>query len=124
MAVTKKAGVKKAATKKASTKKGGSKKVIARKSDTQEVTLEQALAESGETMDDLKEPQKNERKKRTGPSKVDLAKDIFKEEWDKAAKEKRKVVRKDVILRFMSEANLTKAGSATYYANIKKAYGQ
>ena len=31
-----------------------------------------------------------------------------------------KVKRKDVIERFMDEADLTKAGSSTYYGNIKR----
>jgi hypothetical protein len=52
---------------------------------------------------------KGERKARTG-TKMQKAIALF----DKSA------ARKDVIAKFMSEAKLTKAGAATYYALVKK----
>ena len=47
-------------------------------------------------------------------SKMDIAVKIYEEE-----KKKKGFTRKGCILRFMSEAGLTKAGASTYYANIK-----
>ena len=54
------------------------------------------------------------KKASTGDSKMDLAVKIYGEE-----KKKKGFSRKGCILRFMSEAGLTKAGASTYYANIK-----
>lgn len=46
-----------------------------------------------------------------GPSKVELAREIFKKMKNKP--------RKDVLEAFVAEAGLTLAGAATYYSNIK-----
>ena len=48
-----------------------------------------------------------------GPSKSELAIAIFKKHYGKKE-------RKEIIALFQSEAGLTKAGSNTYYANIKR----
>jgi len=47
-------------------------------------------------------------------SKMDIAVKIYEEE-----KKKKGFSRKGCILRFVTEAGLTKAGASTYYANIK-----
>ena len=80
------------------------------------VTLDQALEEEGEgrTPESLSQrPTKSD-----GPSKMDRAIKIMEEMW--ADLQAGKVKRKDVIERFMDEADLTKAGSSTYYGNIKR----
>ncbi|MHB1231576.1 MAG: hypothetical protein ACYCZQ_03195 [Burkholderiales bacterium] len=51
-------------------------------------------------------------KKREGPTKMDKAKEIFERMNGQP--------RKDVILAFISEAGLTKAGAQTYWSNLKK----
>ena len=48
-----------------------------------------------------------------GPTKMDLARDIFKAEYGKSP-------RKDVIAKFIT-IGCTKAGAATYYQNLTKA---
>jgi len=45
------------------------------------------------------------------------AKEIMEEMWDDI--QSGKVKRKDVIRRFIEEANLTPKGAATYYGSIK-----
>lgn len=50
-------------------------------------------------------------------TKASLARGIFEEEL------KNGLVRKDTINRLMGEANLTKAGAATYFQNMKKKAG-
>jgi len=82
---------------------------------SESVTLEQALKEEGEGR--TPESIRNEGKKPTGPSKMDQATEIMEEMWDDI--QVGKVKRKDVIKRFMEEANLSKAGSSTYYGTIK-----
>ena len=74
------------------------------------VTLEQALKEEGEG----RTPEKLDK----GPNKTERATEIMKEMWDDL--QAGKVKRKDVIKRFIEEVGLTKAGSSTYFGNIKK----
>jgi hypothetical protein len=45
-------------------------------------------------------------------SKIEIAKKIFEANQG--------IARKDMIAKFMSEANLTQAGASTYFANFKK----
>ena len=52
-------------------------------------------------------------KKDKGPSKMDMATAIFKKHYGKKD-------RKDIIVLFQKDADLTKAGSNTYYANLKR----
>jgi hypothetical protein len=54
------------------------------------------------------------KKASAGNSKMDMAIKIYEEE-----KKKKGFSRKGCILRFVTEAGLTKAGASTYYANIK-----
>ena len=54
------------------------------------------------------------KKDSTVESKMDIAVKIYDEE-----KKKKGFSRKGCILRFVTEAGLTKAGASTYYANIK-----
>ena len=82
---------------------------------SESVTLEQALKEEGEGR--TPESIRNEGKKPTGPSKMHQATEIMEEMWNDL--QAGKVKRKDVIKRFMEEANLSKAGSSTYYGSIK-----
>jgi hypothetical protein len=49
------------------------------------------------------------------PSKASVARAIFAEETAKGT------ARKDIIARFISEAKLTKSGSATYFEKFRKA---
>ena len=83
---------------------------------TEEVTLEQALKEEGEGR--TVEGMKAANKKTEGPTKVEKATKIMKEMW--ADIQSGKVKRKDVVKRFVEEADLSKAGASTYYGNIKK----
>ena len=83
---------------------------------TEEVTLEQALKEEGEGR--TVESMKASKKKTEGPTKVEKATKIMKEMW--ADIQSGKVKRKDVVKRFVEEADLSKAGASTYYGNIKK----
>jgi DNA helicase TIP49 (TBP-interacting protein) len=85
------------------------------KDQSEAVTLEQALKEEGEGR--TPETIKNEGRKTDGSSKMDKATKIMEEMWDDI--QAGKVKRKDVIQRFMEEANLSKAGSSTYYGSIK-----
>lgn len=48
-------------------------------------------------------------------SKREVAQEIFDKHFNKKP-------RKDILALFMSEAKLTKAGSSTYYANMKKKF--
>lgn len=57
----------------------------------------------------------NRGRKVSGTSKTAIAKRIFAEMTGKT--------RKEVIERFITEAELTPAGASTYYANFKKANG-
>jgi hypothetical protein len=57
----------------------------------------------------------NRGRKVSGNSKTAIAKRIFAEMAGKS--------RKEVIERFITEAELTPAGASTYYANFKKANG-
>ena len=79
------------------------------------VTLEQALKEEGEGR--TPESIRNERKKPTGPSKMEQATKMMEEMWDDI--QSGKVKRKDVIKRFIDEVSLTPKGAATYYGSIK-----
>ena len=74
------------------------------------VTLEEALKEEGEG----RTPEKLDK----APNKTERATEIMKEMWDDL--QAGKVKRKDVIKRFIEEVGLTKAGSSTYFGNIKK----
>jgi hypothetical protein len=92
-------------------------KIVTKPAEASEaVTLDQALKEEGEgrTPETIAQGEK----KASGPSKADLARKIMEEVWDDL--QAGKVKRKDVILRFVNEAGLTKAGASTYYGNIKK----
>jgi hypothetical protein len=48
---------------------------------------------------------------------------IFQEMYDQSILSGTKMVRKDVIARFMAECGLTRNGAATYVQNIKKEHG-
>jgi len=54
-----------------------------------------------------------------GPSKADQAREIFAEQYPLVLEGK--VARKDVIALFVSDADLTEKGAATYYQKFKKA---
>lgn len=82
---------------------------------TEGVTLEQALKEEGEGR--TPETIKDDGKKQPGASKAEKATKIMKEMWEDI--QSGNVKRKDVIARFIDEAELTKAGASTYYGNIK-----
>lgn len=79
------------------------------------VSLEEALAEEGKTVEDIKPAEPVEEEKKV--KKADMARKIFDEEW---VKTEGKPVRKVVIKRFIDEAGLTEKGSSTYFFNIKK----
>ena len=83
---------------------------------TEAVTLEQALKEEGEGR--TPETIANDEKKPGGPSKADRARKIMEEMWSDI--QSGRVKRKDVIQRFIDEAQLTKAGASTYYGNCKQ----
>jgi hypothetical protein len=55
------------------------------------------------------------------PSKMAVATSIFEEEL--AAKGREGMVRKEILQRFMAEANLTPAGANTYYNNFRTKHG-
>ena len=92
-------------------------KTVTKPADASEAaTLDQALKEEGEgrTPETISQGEK----KPSGPSKAEVARKIMEEVWDDL--QAGKIKRKDVILRFVNEAGLTKAGASTYYGNIKK----
>ena len=82
---------------------------------TEGVTLEQALKEEGEGR--TPKTIKDGGKKQSGASKAEQAMKIMEEMWEDI--QSGNVKRKDVIARFIDEAELTKAGASTYYGNIK-----
>lgn len=88
-------------------------KVIQEPEIIENVSLEEALAEEGKTIDDIK-PEEEKKVK-----KADIAREIFDQEWKKT---EGNPVRKVVIKRFIEEAGLTSKGSSTYFFNIKKKY--
>lgn len=59
----------------------------------------------------------------TAQSKAAIALSIYEEEDAKALAKNLKVVRNDVIKRFLAEAGLSKNGAATYYQNIRRKKG-
>lgn len=71
----------------------------------------------GRYLSDLGDDVKKEltaKDKNKAPTKREIAEAIFNEMKGAA--------RKDILARFMTEADLTKAGAATYYYNLTKKY--
>ncbi len=86
------------------------KKVAAKKAAAKKVAVEKLPNNDSKAVDQKPSPTKVEAK-----SKRELAQVIFDKNFNR-------VPRKDILILFMSEAGLTKAGSSTYYSNFKKKF--